>query len=126
MDKLRPRLPAVFLMIVGLLTGGCGKSNAPVINEVKAPATVISNQTRVFESADDQTKGVWDQIVTAAGSKDFVAAIKALDNLAKQKNLTLEQRAAVTEMMKAEYKQMYADANNGDANAVAAVKNLNR
>ena len=118
-------LLAICLMMVGLLMGGCGRSNTPAAKEVKEPAVVASSQAKVFESADAQTKAVWDQTVTAAGTKDYVAAITALDKLRKRKDLTQEQRAAVNEMMSAEYKQMYAGANGGDANAVNAIKKLN-
>src|SRR5664279_1512545 len=103
MVKLLSGLLAICLMMIGLLIGGCGRSNAPA-KEVKATAAVVSSHAKVFESADSQTKAVWDQIVTAAGAKDYVAAITALNKLQRQKDLTQEQRAAVNEMMRAEYK----------------------
>ena len=110
-------------MMIGLLMGGCGRSNAPA-KEVKEPAAVASSHAQVFESVDSQTKAVWDQTVTAAGARDYVVAITALNKLGRQKDLTQEQRAAVNEMMSAEYKQMYADANSGDKKAADAINKV--
>ena len=77
--------------MIGLLMGGCGRSDAPA-KEVKESAAVASSHAQVFESVDSQTKAVWDQTVTAAGARDYVAAITALNKLGRQKDLTQEQR----------------------------------
>jgi hypothetical protein len=104
------------LAVTCVTISGCGKS----------ASSVGSGHAKLFATADPQTKEHWDTASAALKTNGFFAGTVSLMKLQQQTNLTPEQVKAVDETLTALSDQMYAAANKGDANAVQAIKDLQK
>ena len=109
---LAPLLGAVWLL------AGCGQS--------KDPAKLATRHDKVFASATGEIKEGWTAVVTALKSKDYAATLAAVGKLDSNPSLTPEQKSGLRETAKAVSDEMYDLANQGDQNALNALKDLKK
>jgi hypothetical protein len=92
----------------------------------KDATSVGSRHTKAFQSADAQTKALWDTAMAAAKTNGFALAIVTLKSLQVQPALTPEQLKAVNETATAVSDQMYKAANRNDPAALQAIEELRK
>jgi len=115
MRTARIDVMAFGLMATMLSLSGCGK-NASGLG---------ARHAKHFSSADPAIKSAWDSALAAIATNGYVAASQSF-KLVLAGNLTPDQVKAVTETATALSDQMYFEANKGDANAIAAIKELGK
>jgi predicted small lipoprotein YifL len=98
------------LLTIFTATPGCGKKGVPK----------IASNTKAFETASSEIKADWEKAITAAASHDYATAILTCRKLQLQKELTPEQRTAVTDTITAENNQLLDGLRKGDPNAIQA------
>ena len=104
------------LVVINFALIGCSKSGV---------ATATSN-TKLFQSADADTKAKWDKAMEFMKADDYVGATLTLRTLYVQTNLTPEQKKAIEDAQKAVSDKMYDAANKGDAKAKGALEELRK
>jgi len=102
--------------LIALAFMGCSKS----------ATSVGSRHAEAFQSADAQTKAIWDTALAAVKTNGFALAIVTLKSLQAQPALTPEQLKAVNETATAVSDQMYAAANRNDPAALQAIEELRK
>ena len=113
--KARSSLCLTFALLV-VWASGCGRSGA----------SLGARNSKLFQSADAQTKGNWETAMAALKTNGFLVSIVALQSLQQRGNLTPEQLKAVNETVTAVSDEMYAAANRGDANAKQQIQDLGK
>lgn len=104
------------LAAVSLLISGCGGE--------KKFAAIDPARDKVFQSANPEVKGQWDQAMGAVRSNDFFNATMSLKGLFENPALTPEQKKAVSETSQAVSDKMYEASSKGDKNAEEAISAL--
>src|SRR5258708_3650444 len=102
----------LLLLIAG--SAGCGRS----------ASSLGSGYSKLFQSADQQTKADWDTAIAAIKTNGYVLGIVSLSRLGQQTNLSAEQGAAIRETVGAVSDQMHAAANKGDPAASNSIVEL--
>jgi len=98
---------AVFLLITG-----CGRGGLAV------------RDSGAFRSASSELKGQWDLAMAAAQTNGYLLAYTNLQSLQGRTGLTAEQSKAVEEMLGVVGTRMFNAANQGDAEATKALKEV--
>lgn len=99
-----------------LLGGGCGPKPGPALG---------AGDKQAFDKAPPEVKQVWDRVLEADRTNDYVFAQTQLYRLSQQPLLP-EQRDAVSNQTAAISKRMYDAAGKGDAAALKAIQELRR
>jgi len=100
--------------LIALAFMGCSKS----------ATSVGSHHAEAFQSADAQTKALWDTALAAVKTNGYAVAFVTLKSLQAQPGLTPQQLQAVNETATAVSDQMYAAANRNDPAALQAIEEL--
>jgi hypothetical protein len=99
-----------------LLAGGCGQKAGPALS---------AGDKQAFDKAPPEVKQVWDRVLEADRTNDYVVAQKLLYGLSQQP-LPPEQKDAVSNETAVISKRMYDAAGKGDAAALKAIQQLRR
>jgi len=115
MKTVRPAWMYLSSVVLTVSLFGCNKS----------ASGTGSKHSKLFTSADPAIKAAWETAMAAVGTNGYVTASQSFKELLAS-TLTPDQVKAVTETATALSDQMYAAANSGDANAIAALKELGK
>jgi|GEM_PF-2228958 hypothetical protein len=107
------------LTLAALVLAGCSKtSTAPA---ALAPEQIPATMNQVFQQTSGATKELVNQCVAASQNQQPTAAFTHLQQLSRQGDLTVEQRATAARAMVATIKQLRAASDQGDPAAKAAM-----
>lgn len=116
------KLPTVPAACAGtlllVLTAGCGSGNNPP-PAATTPEQAVPTMEATFEGAPEEARQEVQTAITAIQSQDDTAAYLSLESLSQKKELTPEQRQAMTEAWMAVNRRLAAAASNGNENAEA-------
>ncbi len=104
------------VLVAPLLVGGCGQKAGPALS---------AGDKQAFDKAPAEVKQVWDRVLAADRTNDYVLAQNLLYKLSRQP-LPPEQRDAVSNETAVLSKRMYDAAEQGDATALNAMQELRR
>lgn len=99
---------------------GCSKSSNAFVT--LAPEQVPTVMNQAFKQSTGETKELANECVAASQNQKSSAAFTKLEQLARQSNLTPEQRATAARAMAATFKQLRAASESGDQVATATMK----
>ena len=105
---------ACLLLVAGLC--GCGGS----------AQSSMARHENAFNAAPAELKAQWQDALNAARSKDYAAALGALNKIAAATNLEPQQADAVREVSTSVSDEMYDAANKGDPKAKQAIDDLRK
>jgi hypothetical protein len=101
-----------------LLGAGCHKSSEQAALDASQVPGAVS---QAFAQTTGDTKQNADSAMAALQAKDSPGAFVQLCQISDNPNLTSEQRAVIAQAKQAVFKQVAADAQNGNASAQAVV-----
>ena len=113
---MKGHLLLLAVLAAPLLVGGCGQKAGPALS---------AGDKQAFDKAPPQVKQVWDRVLEADRTNDYVFAQNMLYGLSRQPLLP-EQQAAVSNETSIISKRMYDAAEKGDAAALTAIQQLRR
>ena len=113
---MKGHLLLLAVLAAPLLVGGCGQKAGPALS---------AGDKQSFDKAPPQVKQVWDRVLEADRTYDYVFAQKLLYGLSQQP-LPPDQKDAVSNETAVISKRMYDAAEKGDAAALKAIQELRR
>jgi hypothetical protein len=117
MNKCLSIIAGTSLAAALLAASGCGKH---------ATVPQIAKDTKAFDAASAELKAEWNEVLSAAETNGYAVAILACKKIAKDGDLTDEQRKAAIDTQTAVMAAMREAAAKGDANAIDDVREVNQ
>jgi hypothetical protein len=122
------------VLVLSILSSGCGKKGTVQtgIFQLKSAFPSANAETNIVENLppgstrEVNVNGYVGQAIVALQKNDYVNAVTLLTAVRKQPNLTAEQHMAVHETIEKAYTSLVNRAANGDAQAKAAMAELEK
>jgi hypothetical protein len=102
-------------LVFGLAFSGCGKTKDSA-----------AETAGLFDKASPEVKAMWDRAVTADKTNDYAMAYLTLRKLRSIGNLNPQQLAVLDQLSGSVNQRMFKAADQGDANAKQAIRDVNR
>lgn len=112
------------LIILAVFTG-CGRKQAKTAEDLQQAFEKNTGNGGALSAAKPEVKVLVDQAVTAIKADDQATAVVSLRSLRSSGQLTVDQAAAVEDMMIKARGSLVERANRGDQQAIAALQMLN-